>query len=260
MMLRFRLILLVLTAGIAGKAVQAQEAIELITYGDSITAGLIKTTNGGSSADCPPGVSLDESLSGSGNLRCFGYGAEGVGGYQPELKQSLESLGYDISIYNYGYSGIATALMKSLINTVLNEEPNSDYVLLMGGANDVFLGVSTSTVKSNLQSMVNSICSKGMVPVLATVTRNYISTTYRNQVSTYNNAIRQIDTDSSNCNVIPAEQYYALSSGSDYGNDGLHLSSQGNTKMAAEWLTALAISEVLRGEFLPAILLLLLDD
>lgn len=255
-------ILILMVLGINLQPVSAQEEVTLLTFGDSITAGLIEAQ--GSTADCPPGVVLDESYSGSGDDRCFGYGAEGVGGYQPGLKTLIEELGYQVSIYNYGYSGINTSLMRSIDSSVFDQKPDSDYVLIMGGANDVFDDdISASTVKDNLQSMVNTACAKGMIPVLATITRNHVSSTYTSISSSYNNEIREIDTQSSACDVLQAEQYYALYDRSNYGIDGLHLSSQGNSNMVDEWFAALALPSLLlqfNSEYLPAVIMLLLDD
>ncbi len=255
------MLMMMMIAGINLQSGYAQEELMILTFGDSITAGLIQSIDDDTSSECHSGVSLAPSLSGSGNLRCFGFGAEGVGGYQPGLKQLAEELGYEVLIYNYGYSGITTAGMTSEISGDLTEQFLSQYVLLMGGANDVFDGVNPSTVKFNLQSMVNTICAFEMFPVLATVTQNLQSSSFNSLVSDYNDEIRDIDTGSSNCEVIPAEQNGALRSGNDFGFDGLHLTTQGNDKMANEWFAAMALPSVLfNGDFLPAVIELLLGD
>ena len=244
--------------------------LEIITFGDSITAGLIETD--GPDVECADGVDTGPSLSGSGNLRCFGNGDEGVGGYQPSLKDSLEDLGFDVSIYNFGFSGATTEFMLSELDDTLSDEPSSEYVLLMGGANDVFdEGISASTVQFNIQVMVNLICLEDISPVVTTVTRNLISGTFADRVDDFNDEIEDIDDDfcaSRNIDVIFADQHSALSSSSNFGFDGLHLSSRGNENMAEEWFRVLSeelvvppvIPESPNLGFLPAILSVLLND
>lgn len=243
---------------------QAPSIIEIITYGDSVTAGLINTTNDGESANCAPGVPLGLSFSGSGSLRCLGNGLEGVGGYQPELKSSLQELGNEVLIYNYGFSGINTLQMRTLDSGYFTEQFNSSYVLLMGGANDAFQDVSASTVQNNLQDIVNTICRFEMIPVLSAVTKVQEQL---DRVQQYNVEILEITTASSidcasrDIDVIHVDQFNALSnSGGDF-TDGTHLSASGNTKMAQTWFDALAlpVSGGL-GSFLPAIFLLLIGD
>ena len=236
--------------------------LELLTFGDSITAGLRRSSSGVIS--CPEGVAFAPALfSDFDGLVCNGEGAEGVGGYQPTLKSSLEDLGYTPLVYNYGFSGLLTSEMVGLTSPFLAAEPNSDYVLVMGGANDAFRDVSTSTVNFNIQSMIRTICRRDMIPVITTVTRRQSSSTINNTVISYNNAINQIgnpsDCSGRNIQLITADQYNATIDASNY-SDGLHLTGIGNLNMANEWFRALGLPSLLNNSsFLPSIYLLLND-
>lgn len=240
-----------------------QQRLEAITFGDSIVAGLIRTTNGGTSAQCPPGVALAPSLSGSGNLRCFGNGAEGVGGFQPRLKSLIEDFNYDTSVYNRGYSGARTDDMVDLANGVLSSRPGSEFVLIMGGANDAFSAVSSSSVRFNLQTVVNKVCNRGMTPVLATITANRGSSTLNSRVNSYNNRIRNEISASSSCGLVKAEQNGALgTSSSNFESDNVHISAVGNAIMADVWFASMDLEDrgVNANAIVPAIMLLLSDD
>jgi len=195
--------------------------IELLTFGDSITAGLRRGSDG--VITCPDGVAQGPALfSDFDRAVCNGEGAEGVGGYQPTLKSNLEDLGYSPLVYNYGFSGLLTSEMVGLTSPFLAAEPNSDYVLVMGGANDAFRDVSTSTVNFNIRSMIRTICRRDMIPVITTVTRRQSSSTINNTVISYNSSINGIsnpsDCSSRNIQLIRADQYNATLSSSNYSD------------------------------------------
>ena len=245
----------------------------IITYGDSITAGLIRTIDDNESAECPPGVALQPSISGSGNLRCFGNGAEGVGGYQPILRSSLEEIGYDVSIYNYGISGanVVTDLLDD-VNSVLAQRELSQYVLFMGGINDAFDGISPSTVELFYEATVERICLFEMIPVITSVTRHLSNGAVNDMAREYTDEIEQIGTPDACANrgidVLLADQREVVNSGADYGPDGLHLTERGNEDMAEEWFRVLDLPSLIEPEpepepdfsYLPAIISLLLGN
>ena len=240
-------------------AISATE-LGIISYGDSITAGLIRVTGG--SISCPPGVALEPPLFADfDGLVCNGNGAEGVGGYQTILKSKLEELGFDTSIYNFGYSGLFTFEMRDLLNLTISAEPDADYVLIMGGANDAFNGISGSTVLFNFQSMINTACANSMIPVVTSVTRRVSPDSINSTVINYNNLINSISNPSScsskNIELIIADQYTATIDGFNF-SDGLHLTETGNTNMANEWFSALNLERI--SSIIMAPIYLLLDD
>ena len=265
---KLTILICIVGLGLVTQNAFAQIELEIVTYGDSITAGLIRTINDNTSAECAPGVSLAPSLSGSGNLRCFGFGDEGVGGYQPSLKESIEPLFYDLDIYNYGSSGIETGQLSSELNGVLSSESDASYVLLMGGTNDAFDFDSSSSVKFNLESMVDKVCAQGMTPVLATIPKvlGAFNDPVNDNVKDYNDDIRNNISAPGGCTLIKAEQYDTLKvSSSNYGPDDVHLSTAGNILMASVWFDALALEDMTPPpppdvSYISAIIVLILGD
>jgi len=220
----FRL-LLVMAFALACQASFAQ-SLSIITYGDSITAGLKRTGSG--SKSCPSGVQQRS------NGNCYGNGVQGVGGYQPRLKSLLVNDGNSVLIYNYGVSGIRTDEMLDDLNGTLNARSSSNYVLIMGGANDAYSNFSRFTVRANLLAMVNRVKSVGKTPILATVTPNTVSSSLSVRVASYNTQIREIATSS---NIILADQFAALNPNwsANQSGDNLHVGSRGDSVMADTW-------------------------
>jgi len=255
-LLRIKLILLVTISLIFSYSLKA-ESLEIISFGDSITAGMIRI-NGDIS--CPSGVSNTRSVFTSADRRllCNGYGAEGVGGYQPSLKSKLQSDGYSVLIYNHGYSGAESGQLTGMLNTFLNQKPNSDYILIMSGANDSG-DVSTSTFIFNTEFMIKASCNKGIVPIVATATRRFDSSSRNNWILSYNEGINDIknpsECSSKGIKFRIADQYEATNASKNF-TDGIHLSSTGNLNMANEWYRALTTSPS-NNSFLPSVFLLL---
>lgn len=141
-----------------------------IAFGDSITAGLIKT-------------SLDPEK--------YYYS-----GYPARLELLLKQE-YGIGrVINEGLDGELTAGGLSRLPEVLNDY-KARYLLLMEGFNDVvFPNISIDNIAFNLSEMVRLGQQAGVIPFLATITprRDYVwyQNIYRERHLTLNNRIRQL--------------------------------------------------------------------
>jgi lysophospholipase L1-like esterase len=209
--------------------------LKIITYGDSLTAGLSRTFNG--VVSCPDGVSLEVGRYNDGpddlRLGCYGNGAMNKGGYQPELALMFEQENFVPSIANYGYSGIRSdQMIPGLIRVVNAAGPDTDYIVIMAGANDAVEGISTSTVIANLSAMVTQAQGQGLVPIISTVTRNIRASAFDLKTAQYSEAIRVYAV---NNNILLADSSAALSGNwLNYNSgDGLHLNEDGNSILAA---------------------------
>ena len=232
------------------------KSISMIAFGDSITAGMSRNAIG--EISCPTGVDSEPEKYGStGRIVCFGNGNANVGGYQPPLISLLDSVGYSLTIYNYGSSGIHTDEMIGELSIALNAHTDIDYVLIMGGANDAFVPVSTSTVRHNLELMVDVVLSKGFIPVLGTITPNKGTSSLDFRVNAYSAAIIGLANDR---NILLADPNGSMINNWNafHSGDKLHLNSTGNDQIASDWHLALMLDPVLNPA--PIIYLLLFDD
>lgn len=238
-------------------SIAQNDVIEIIAFGDSITAGLIRTNQGGVS--CPPGVSLEPARFSSSAFDCYGNGVANRGGYQPILQSALNSRGIQTNIFNWGFSGIETPTMIGQLTSVLNSRPNAQYVLILGGANDAFEGFSTSTVVQNLQSMINLVRSRNMTPIIGTVTPITLSSSLDAITTRYSSAIKQL---AQSTNTLIADHHSLMrptfNSTPLHSGDRLHLNTAGNQVVASAWLEALDLTGP--SAAIPAVLFLLLND
>ena len=251
---------LVFLAGLVPSTLSAggqSRDLEIITYGDSITAGLSRV---GGVISCPSGVSLEPARYSESGVGCYGNGVANVGGYQVTLKAMLDLDGYLTSVYNWGFSGIQTATMISQLSAVLDAQPASSYVLILGGANDAFEVISKSTVRHNVEVMADIVLGRGMIPVLATPTPITVSGSLNKRVNGYAEEIRNL---ASQRNFLLADHNAIMSAAWEsvpfHSGDQLHLSSAGNLQMGMDWHETLGLEPFLVPALAP-IYLLLLDD
>lgn len=231
--------------------------LNIITLGDSITAGLNRTNT--FVITCPVGVAIETNRydSEDSRLLCYGNGAINKGGYQPFLQEVFEQDGHTPFISNFGFSGIRSDQMISELNGALTSSPSADYILIMGGTNDIDASVSTSTVVANLSFIVDGAKSAGLIPVIATVIRDTRSAARDAKASQYAQGIR----DYANANqILLADPRSSMGNnwGFFHSGDGLHLMDTGNSQLSDDFYNALNIPRV--PILIPAINSLLLDD
>lgn len=230
--------------------------LSIVTYGDSITAGVFRTESG--IVTCPEGVSREPGrYDGDTREVCYGNGVINKGGFQPELFSLLVDGGYAPSISNYGYSGIRSDQMVPFVLSIIFQRPGASHFLIMAGANDAANDVSTSTVIANLSAMVSQVQAQGLTPIIGTVTRNISNSAYDVKTGQYSQAIRTYAAEN---NILLADSSAALSPNwVDYhSGDGLHLNIQGNDILASVIYSSLNL-KVGNGFILSSILNLLLD-
>jgi len=249
----------------------SSQEVRIITFGDSLTAGLKRDSR--ENVSCPSGVSLEPGRfnpdNGNDNeepvvlFGCYGNGVLNVGGYQPSLVNQITSQGFTPQVVNQGFSGINTSQMLAIRGTVLSSLQEAQYVLILAGANDAVLGISQSTVISNIAVLVEDVRSRGMVPILATTTRNIRAPIFDIFTGLYAEGIREYAEDNE---VLLADARAAMvPDWNDFhSGDGLHLGPLGDQTLASLYFnvvssTGFGIEEEPLVPLSPVIMLLL-DD
>jgi len=211
---------LVLFLLVAGRS--RAETYTVDAFGDSITAGWVVHARDGN-------------------------GCRGCGGYEPALQSLLKSAGRDAVVKNWGKGGESTSSGASRIPIVLSLD-NPRYVLLMEGTNDL-LFLSPDTVRRNMAYMVDVSLTRGVVPILGTITPD----SRGGKPITLTNALLKELAEQKK--IALADHYAAVKDNwSSLTADGLHPNSAGYAKMAQVWFEAMNPPD------LTPILMLLLDD
>lgn len=268
-----------LCLGSTWPTIASSQEIRIITFGDSLTAGLKRDTR--ENVTCPSGVSREPGRfivdNGGGNednedgedaeepevmFGCYGNGALNVGGYQPNLVNAIEAQGYTPLISNQGFSGINTSQMLGIRGTVLSSLSGAEYVLIMAGANDAVLGISRSTLISNISVLVQDVRNRGMVPILATTTRNTRSPVFDITTGLYASDIRDYAEDNE---VLLADARAAMVPDWDdfHSGDRLHLGTLGDQTLADVYFDVLDSIRFGSGQsslIIAPVIMLLLDD
>lgn len=223
---------------------------DAISIGDSLTAGLSRASNG--VITC---IALGGDVVASNQQRtCIGDGQKNIGGWQPAL-----SLALGVDVFNYGNSGEITSTMLSRLSSHMASTP-SKYVLILGGTNDVILGVSQATTLSNLSDMIELVRDAGREPIIGTLPPllGGIRSSKNANIILVNEQIKAFKD-------IPVADHYSVLIDDwpqNTSGDFLHLGTLGNQIVAEEWERALKSTQkpTVVG-ILPAInLLLLVDD
>ncbi len=224
------------------------ETIRVIAFGDSITAGLYRNSNG-TYLYC--GATGQTS---SSDPTCIGNGRVNRGGYTSDLADLINAEGDTGVVYNWGVNGERTSSMVNRINSVMNATP-SDYIAIMGGANDAYANVSRTTVAFNIGVMIDQANARDTFPLVATVTPNQSTGSLDARVQSYNPSIIALQNSKK---FSLADQYTKLVSNFNayHSGDKLHFNSAGNSRMADEWFASLPEDNV---NAAAPILLLLLD-
>jgi len=233
----------------------AQTFGDVITLGDSLTAGLAGTRGGTITCAALGGIVIPITE----QPRCRGDGREGVGGWQPRLKTLIGGS----RVYNYGNTNERTDQIVARLPSHLAARP-SQFVLILGGTNDMLRGIPVSAAISNLSRMIRLSRDAGRIPIIATIPPilGGIFDAVNPRIIELNNAIRTLP--ESHPDLVVAEiydqvvgQWSILNSG-----DTIHFGDLGNRVVADIWFAA--IEESVREEEPPVnivpILQLLLDQ
>ena len=210
----------------------------IITFGDSTTVG--------------------HPYLGSGH----GWGAGGChdcGPTQKRLEDLLRGSGRDALVLNYGLGGESTdqgvSRIKNEIRDAKARHPAAAYyVLLLEGANDGNVGISTETTKFNLGQMIDKIRARDAVPLLGTITP---SADPGNRREKRNRLIRALAREK---NVTLVDHYAAMvDDWDDLRYDEIHPNEKGYRLMADNWFAQLKGMIVSRSSSITPILQLLLE-
>ena len=176
-----------------------------------------------------------------------GNGCVGCGGYEPVLQSLLKNAGREAVVKNWGKGGETSSDGASRVDIVIAlDKPR--YMLLMEGTNDL-LFLSPDTVRKNMARMVDISLSKGVTPVLGTITPDSRG---GKPISQTNTLLKELATQK---NIPLADHYTAVKDNwSSLTADGLHPNSAGYAKMAEVWFDAMKTID------LTPILMLLLDE
>lgn len=153
---------------------------------------------------------------------------------------------FNVEVINHGIKGDTTSgMLARFINVITNNQPN--YIIIMGGTNDIFFNVEFSTILSNIHSMSRIAKHYGIFPIIGVPTGFYTRGEHVNQ-SMF------IDNQTSSSNIIEYQrllkQYveeYEQSS-IDFGfnmdesfflKDGYHPNEKGHICMAKKVIDCL---------------------
>lgn len=200
---------------------------DILTIGDSITAGLARDISGPITCAALGGIVVA-----SNNQRsCRGDGRQGVGGWQPSLRNLT-----GVNVFNYGSSGELTFEMEARLDDHLRQR-DSQFVLIMGGTNDVIGRRSTSLIIGNLQRMINLVKAEGRTPIIGTIPPLLFGrfNDRNGRVIELNNAIKALP------DVAVADHYAALLGNwpNNTSGDFIHLGPTGNGVVAQVWFEAI---------------------
>lgn len=234
----------------------------VIAFGDSITQGFQRNSSRVS-------YNCTKELNGL-------TGAQTSCGYARKLERLLANNYPGSVVLNYGWHGEnattgngadrnyrfrnGLARFKIIIDSELRRAAKPEVVLIMEGTNDLARRRSSEFIEFALNEMVKYAKSKGVEPVIATLTPRTDGRVSQSRMNTVNNYIKGIARD----NRIPlADQFNKLGGFNGFGpyhsGDRLHISNLGYTRMAEEW--SLAIDNIgNRSSVVPIFNLLLLND
>ncbi len=225
---------------------EAGYSLEVLTIGDSITQGYQRTRSGAVYGITSPV-----------------NGAANIGGYQTRLKSKLDVNIESSNLYNWGIGGERSTGGVGRIGSVLNSRP-ADYILIMYGANDLYAGISSSTTRANLGSMIDQSKARNVIPIISEITPNIAANgVFDGPIAVdYNPKLKSVAAEKDTKIVLMFFEMRADWESLYNSGDGLHLSNTGYEKMSQEWFEVLEQVYLINSNtnFIPFLIPLLLDD
>lgn len=249
-----RLFLCSLLLLIAPASSWAQEFGDVLAMGDSLTAGIFRDSQ--NRIRCA--AQGNRIVAVTDQASCRGNGVEGVGGWPPILKGLSGAL-----VYNFGNSGERTNQMVARFPAHLAAR-SSQFVLILGGTNDMIFGGSITGALNNLSAMIQASIDAGRIPIIATIPplTGSVFASANSRVLQLNDLIRQLPNQFDD--LVVADVYNAVVAnwGSLNTGDGIHFGSGANTIVANLWFEAMQASVANNSvaSLVPIINLILDDD
>jgi lysophospholipase L1-like esterase len=166
-----------------------------------------------------------------------------IQGYEANLNDLLTStLGYPHIIFNEGIGGDKALDALGRINSIIvDRHPLSNKVLILLGTNDSGGGVSATTFRTQMQSLVNTVVASGKEAWVALIPPVFLSNgnpdaARNNLIQQYNNVIVNQIVDPQN-NIYEGPDFYTFfldKFGTHYA-DTIHPNGLGYEAMANEW-------------------------
>lgn len=189
------------------------------------------------------GNSITQGYQRNSSLQVYGSisppnGARVNGSYGPQLENLLASLETSYA-YNWGWAGELSSEGLNRIGDVLASR-QADYILILEGANDTILGLSTSTASANLGYMVDKAQNSGTEPILCEmVPISNLGYPDGERMSSVYSLSDMVNSLALTKEVAVANVLAPLLDGWDtvpyQSGDGVHLSDQGYVVMANEY-------------------------
>ena len=160
---------------------------------------------------------------------CIGDSVTAGKGATPYSTFLQQMVGGAATITNRGISGEQTKGGLSHIEADMKTYAPK-YVLIMEGENDAIWGVTTSTLKHNIDSMVGIVIANNGIPILSTITPNQRDTGVGFAIANYNSAIAAVAAD----RKIALVDSYSRVVGNwpNLSYDGLHPNDAGSQVLA----------------------------
>ncbi len=203
--------------------------------GDSLTAGLAGNGRGGFTC----AAQGNRPLSAAEQSSCTGGGAEGVGGWQPSLKQLSGT-----NVYNHGNSGNQTSQILARLSAAMAAN-QSTHVLILAGTNDTIRG-SVSGATANIKAMINQVLDANRTPIVGTIPplAGSVVGGFEPRVRELNDAIRALPDEFPGLVIVELYNNLLPNWAQNTSGDFIHLGTTGNTLVADLWWQGIQASIV----------------
>ncbi len=221
------LILITIAFGSSSATAQQNVSTDILTMGDSLTAGLAGNRFGVIRCAALGGI-----IVAADNQRsCRGDGRLNVGGWQPALRGLTGS-----NTFNFGNSGEITTEMVNRFQAALASRP-SKYVLILGGTNDVIVNRPRAETIANIRRMIDATRAANRIPIVGTIPPLLLG-----RFASINSRVVELNAMINALTDVEVADHYAVlvtNWGIHNSGDTIHLGPSGNQLVAQGWFEAI---------------------
>lgn len=87
--------------------------------------------------------------------------------FPDQLEDNLRGIGHDVDVLSAGFDGFTTELALTVVDEVLDTNPDIDMVIFIFGGNDYFEQVPTEFTRRNMDMMLEKITARGIPTIMA---------------------------------------------------------------------------------------------